>query len=611
VAELSVGYLSALVRVAPAKDLIGAALRRLRPSRRSRLPQRHEIARALVAFKQAPRLFSSDDLLPLYRTHFPAALARFRQRAERILEGEAEIFGVWQRPDPRHADPKLAWEAARSGHLVELAAAARLHPRLAPHAHAFIQLQIEDAPEDLPPLEVAIRALHRVAALELTGGAGEGLLPRLARSLLMEGDFLSRNLEDGGVCPANHLLGDWLGLLICGLWTGNRSWTMRAMAGVRAQAARQVESDGAHFEASTAYHRFALELLWIAHRLGGGLGGVLRRMLDFLRGYLLPDGCEPGFGDGDDARLLPLVPRAPRDHSYLVGLGAALLGESRLGDMPEEVLWWGGWRGVSAWQAAPPSVSAPAASFPRGGVHVLRSPGLCVALRAGPYGQNGVGGHAHNDQLSLVVHADGKPLIIDPRTGSYTADPVARDRFRGTAAHATVTVGGEEQSPFFEGRPFALPDRARTGPVTVEDLGRVASLAAEHGGYQRLGVRHRRRVTLLRELEVLLVEDELGGHGCVPIAVRFPVAGEARPAGARTQQRVEWLAGRAGTLSLDGAVELDHAALVPLAGNPLRPRVDDGWHAPYFGRIFQAGVVTLDGLLSLPGAVAVAVLLLP
>ena len=182
-AELSLAYVTALLQVAPSKDLIGAALRRLRPAARPpRPPIDDEIDRA--SWTQPPRLFSSDDPAPLYRAHFPEAPARFRSRAQRILDGEAEIFGVWRRPDPDHPDPKLAWEAARGGHLVELAAAARLHPELAQPVRALISAQIAEGLERrLPPLEVAIRGLHWLAALELAGetAARQGL----ARSLLM------------------------------------------------------------------------------------------------------------------------------------------------------------------------------------------------------------------------------------------------------------------------------------------------------------------------------------------------------------------------------------------------------------------------------------------
>jgi hypothetical protein len=624
VASLSLSHVSALLRVAPPADLARAAWRRLRPPAGPvRAPRAEEIARAAEALRHVPRWFSRDDPRPLYQARFPEAIARYRQRAERILDGEAEIFGEWRRLDFDAADPKLAWEAARANHLVELAAAARLHDDLAEPTRALIAKQMHeflDAGRDEPPLEVAIRGIHWLAAIELCGGLTrfpEGLRPRLAASLLMEGDFLSRNVEDGGVCPANHLIGDWVGLLVRGIATGRRRWVARASAGLREEAARQVGDDGAHFEASTAYHRFALELFWIAQRwVGLGLEPALKRMLGFVRGILAPDGSEPGFGDGDDAHLLPVVPRDPRDHAYLLGLGVAVLNDVRLrrgGAPPEELVWWCGAAGLRAWDAIAPSPDAPAASFPTGGVHILRSSRLYVALRAGSYGQHGVGGHAHNDQLSLVVYADGKPLILDPGTASYTADPVARDRFRGTAAHSTVIVDGEEQSPL-PPRPFALPDRANSRLTALDDLGDLASLCAAHDGYRRLngGIRHERRVTLYRELSALLVEDHLDGEGEAAVELRYHVAGDVvLGAGPLLRARLESLGGRLGALDPGGSVEVGAAALVPRVDCPLRVDLARSWTAPRFGRILQAGVVRWGGMLRLPQTITVAVILLP
>jgi hypothetical protein len=607
VARLALDYARALLRVAPPRDLLRAALRRFRFEEKAASPRPTEVTRAAEALSRMPRLLSPDDPLPLYQERFPEAIERFRRRALRILDGEAEIFGEWRRPGA--PDPKVAWEFGRAGHLVELAAAARLHRELRDPALGRMAKEIARF-QDLPQLDSSIRVIHWLVAFELLGGVPPRLRGWLARSLLEEGAFLETHLEDSGVCPANHLMGDWLGLLVIGIALESARFVTLATAGLRREAERQVTDDGAHFEASTAYHRFAFELLWIADRLVGGFEPTLRKMADYTRQILAPDGSEPGFGDGDDARLVPIVPRPARDHSYL----PALMGFRRPGPPPEELIWWRGKRGLTDWEATAPASDPPCASFAKGGVHILRSRRLQVALRAGSHGQHGVGGHAHNDQLSIVVHADGKPLLVDPGTGSYTHDPVARDRFRGVSAHSSLSVAGEEPSPLFADRPFALPDRAQTGEVAVEDLGELASLMAAHHGYERLParVRHQRRLTLYRELDALLVEDDVDGRGAIAVEVRFQLAESARlGASAAVRARVLALGGRLGPLDLARAVCIgERAALVPLAGNPLSISLQMGWSAPRFGSIDEAGVVSVKGLLSLPHTVAVTVLLL-
>jgi hypothetical protein len=611
---------------------------------------------AARALERAPRLFTGADLRGAYRAHFPDALERFRRRAQPLLDREIDVFGRpvalgaridWhldrlsgRRYDPSRpsaeidlfaggADPKGAWEPARAAHLVELGAAVRLYPDLGAAGRAEIRAQIESFLDDNPvgygvhfasPLEVAVRVIHWLGALELAGGARAfpfGFIARLGRSLLEQGLFLSAEREDGAVVPANHLIGDLVALAVLGLaleGTPGAASLRRAGRSLPRAAARQVGADGAHFEASTAYHRFALELLLCAHLPlsaaghDSGLGPLLRRMFAFASGILAPDGSDPGFGDGDDARMLPLVPRPPRDHAYLRSVGAALLGDASLGPpdgkLHEEALWWSGPAAFACALRRAPQLPPPSQSFPSGGVHLLRAPRWYVAFRSGGHGQGGVGGHAHNDQLSLVVHLDGRPLIIDSGTGGYTADPLLRDRFRGTAAHSTVVVDGAEQSPLHPDRPFALPDDAPAPPVRLEELGEEARLDGEHRGYLRLPARarHQRRLRLLRSLNALLIEDQLLGRGAAAIEVRFQLAAAARRVlSPELRARAAALEAQLGPFDLDEAVEVPGlAALLPVGHAPLRLRLSSAVQSPRYATLAPSWLASWEGRLNLP-----------
>ena len=151
-----------------------------------------------------------------------------------------------------------------------------------------------------------------------------------------------------------------------------------------------------------------------------------------------------------------------------------------------------------------------------------------MTVRAGGHGQLGLGGHSHNNQLSLAVWLDGVPLIVDPGTFCYAADPVWRDHLRATAAHATLLVDGEEQSPLHEGRPFALPNRARGRLLFVDGSRRPRPAVAHHTGYQRLRCHalHQREVLLDHVTESLLVTNLVDGRGEATVEARFPLGGE-------------------------------------------------------------------------------------
>ncbi len=654
-ARVDLAYARSLLRVAAPADLLRVVARRVgeRWSRAQSLPLIDDdaIAAGAAALTRAPRIFAVDDIAADYRALFPDAVARLRTRAAAILRHEIDVFGVpravgaridWRRDPlsgrradgdglfPEGVDPKGCWELARAGHLVELAAAARVCAELMPAARAEIAYEIGSFLDDnvvgrgihyASPLEVALRAVHWLAAVELAGGAAAFAPPfvsRLAGALLADGCFLAAHLEDRGIVPANHLLGNWVGLYALGLALDGaphaRRWRDDAERALAVECARQVGHDGAHFEASTAYHRFALELVLVAHLWARAADRpspvveTLQRMFVFVRGYVGPDGCEPAFGDGDDARLLPIVPRPAREHASLLPVGAALFGdpELRAPEQPlsEEALWIAGAAARRVWRWLPARPAPPSASFPTGGVHVLRSEHWQVALRSGSYGQKGVGGHAHNDQLAVVVWLDGAPLVVDSGTARYAADMVLRDRFRGTAAHSTVVIDGQEQSPILRGRPFALVEAARVPPVVLEDTGNRATVAGEHAGYTRLScrARHRRKVTLRRDLDVVVVEDMLSGRGAAAVEQRWHLARPvARALSDAARRRLTAVARALGPLAVDAAVMVgDGCVLVRALPDVAEPYVETTLFSPSYGRVESRPLVSYRGLLTFP-----------
>ena len=57
------------------------------------------------------------------------------------------------------------------------------------------------------------------------------------------------------------------------------------------------------------------------------------------------------------------------------------------------------------------------------------------SIRCGKFGQNGIGGHSHYDQLSIECHTNGKWIARDPGTGTYTDDIGIRNKFRSMIYH--------------------------------------------------------------------------------------------------------------------------------------------------------------------------------
>lgn len=83
-------------------------------------------------------------------------------------------------------------------------------------------------------------------------------------------------------------------------------------------------------------------------------------------------------------------------------------------------------------------------AYPDFGAFVLRSRRLFVAIRCGPVGQHGNGGHAHNDQLSIELTIDGVDVKRDPGAYLYWPLPERRNAYRSVRAHGIPAFDGPE-----------------------------------------------------------------------------------------------------------------------------------------------------------------------
>lgn len=153
-------------------------------------------------------------------------------------------------------------------------------------------------------------------------------------------------------------------------------------------------------------------------------------------------------------------------------------------------------------------------AFPDSGIYIMRKNDLYMIVDCGPNGQNGNGGHAHNDTLSFELYAGDKTFIVDPGTYIYTADYKMRNLFRSTAYHNTIVVDKEEMNRFDKYELFAMKDDAM--PIVNKWLvtDEYDFLDAQHNGYTRLSdsVIHRRQILFSKIDRFWLICDLLTGQ---------------------------------------------------------------------------------------------------
>jgi hypothetical protein len=382
-------------------------------------------------------------------------------------------------------------------------------------------------------MDVAIRAANWALAFEWirdAPGVDERFWPGALELLFAHGCFVADHLENGYEVTSNHYLSDLAGLLFVGRFFAGlrqgREWESFARRELEKEIRVQVLPDGADYESSVPYHRLVAELLLASARimdLAGepaprGFKTTLLKMLEFQSAVLRPDGRLPVVGDADDGRLHILegycngLPNAGR---HLLGPGGFVLAAPHLlaaagSEGRREAFWWGFPEALEFSDAvAEPRVVG--RLFPQGGLAVHRDGGDFLLVSNGRVGTAGFGNHKHNDQLSFELHLAGQPLVVDPGSYVYTSDPAARNLFRGTGFHNTLSVDEGEQNELNPAWLFRLQERARPEHLGWQLADGHFEYHGRHHGFAP--VVHERWLRLLRGKRALVVVDRVRGDG--------------------------------------------------------------------------------------------------
>jgi hypothetical protein len=366
-------------------------------------------------------------------------------------------------------------------------------------------------------LELAFRAISWLWAWRLCADSpllGATFTSRLLKYLVAQGRHIESYLSHYS-SPNTHLTGEALGLFYLGVALPElrraRHWRDLGLRLLLDQLPIHVRRDGVYFEQSSYYHRYTADfythLLLLARACEAPRHGEIAQWLTLLHEHLMwitrPDGSSPYFGDDDGGRLIKLGDRALDDFRDTLATGAALFGrgdwKSVTGEAAVETLWLLGPQGLADYdrlKLEPPGERARA--FGESGYFIMRDgwgPESSYALiDCGPHGAPFGGGHAHADALAIEFAAGGITWLLDPGTFNYTGDPQARDEFRSTAAHNTVTVDDEWQS--IPGKPFTWRRSANCAQRAFVAQAGFAYFEGSHDGYQRLDdpVTHTRSV---------------------------------------------------------------------------------------------------------------------
>lgn len=285
----------------------------------------------------------------------------------------------------------------------------------------------------------------------------------LLNSMAVQARWLGANLEYHLL--GNHLTANAKALIFCGLLFSGpeaEAWYRKGMSIFARELPEQVLSDGAHFELSPMYHAsFMEDLLDIVavHRafdvpLEESWSRAVIGMREWLKTMSHPDGDISFFNDS----AFGIAPCLSQLEAYLERLGVRCSSDSEEG-----------------------STLLKPSGYARFSNN--RFTLICDCAAVGP---DYLPGHSHADSLSYELSIDGRRVIVNSGTSEYGESP-ERLRQRGTAAHNTVSVDGENSSEVWAG--FRTARRARTR-IHVADVGRAFRIEASHDGYRRLAGRN-------------------------------------------------------------------------------------------------------------------------
>lgn len=492
----------------------------------------------------------------------------------------------FRQPPQELADVKFVWEMNRLCFLLPVACWARLARDQAAaddvYAHALDWMRSNPRAQGVnwtSGIELAFRVTNLIVCDELLASSGlarpdawDGLL---ARTVAEHVDWLV-TFPSLHSSANNHRVAELAALVVAGCRYPGLVDVPPVASELWDRAQTLLLEDGSPAEQSTGYAALVVEWLLAAvdacPRSGVDVPLVVRDRLGaagrFYRALTDADGHTVNMGDSDGSRLLTAA--APLDKYtdvLLHSLGAA---PAPAGETPVITTF----------------ASCTAARSQDDGREVL------WVMEHGPLGWEPLAAHGHADALSVWLHYDGEPLLIDAGTYRYAGEGAWRDYLRSTYAHNTLVLA--EVSSSTSSGPFSWV-RGERERATLTDLvpGDAYGITARHDGYERLGAQVQRRLRRVRAGHYELHDEVLGVHH-VPVRAGFLLA----PGVEATATAEGW------TLRRDHRIVAEIDVKGP--GTWTRRSVHGeqpvdlgGWCAPSFNELVPTTQLLLEGALGL------------
>jgi len=317
----------------------------------------------------------------------------------------------------------------------------------------------------------------------------------MLHSMAVQARYLGKRCEHHLL--GNHLFVNGKALLFAGLFFKGKEadeWFAKGQKIINCEIAEQILEDGGNFERSPMYHAIFLEdildiinlLKTFNHPVSNELSELVVPMFVWLEAMSHPDGEVSFFNDS----AIGISSSYRQLKAYAVRLEVKVKDEG------------------------PGRLSV----FKDSGYIRVNNDNLAAILDLAPVGPDYIPGHAHADSLSFELSLYGRRCFVNSGTSLYGASS-ERVRQRGTAAHNTLVVDGENSSEVWGG--FRVARRAYIVGVSVEETENEISIYGEHTGYTRLSGSpvHKRKWQFFSDK--LIITDQIASKQSHRAAVYF------------------------------------------------------------------------------------------
>lgn len=433
------------------------------------------------------------------------------------------------------ADIKLPWELSRCQWLPVLSIAYVLtkEEKFAVEVYDVIIDWISNnllckGPNWNCPMDVGIRISNWFVALEILGGY---FPPNYAdrRAMILSSaiqhlDYLKNNFEWTSKVTTNHYLANIAGFAFCVHYIpylkSRARFTEFARAELISELSKQMYKDGMNSEGSTNYHRLVLELFSYSAFLTKDsllmknvqFSEHLKTCFEFTSELIRPDNSFPQIGDNDSGIFLGFSSKTLDDMNYLMAVGARLFPDCGF----QKVITPGSLESALFDLKIPVRESAQNSKilcvYEHSGVAIVNSGDRFLTFYFGKNGQNGNGGHCHNDKLSFTLWSEGQELFADSGTGFYTSVPEVRNFLRSTSCHNTVSIENQEQNRIDGNNLFSVREDVNNVEFTVESGTDFIEFRGSHDGFKRIGknIIHSRTLKVSLDGLNLEINDDIG-----------------------------------------------------------------------------------------------------